>query len=54
VEDRRKNYGEVRLNMIALCHGSLYRITYTMRGDAFRIVSARRATKKERLRYDRD
>ena len=53
LEDRRKNYGEVRLNTIALCNGLIYHITYTMRGDAFRIISARRASRRERQRYDR-
>ena len=52
VEDRRNNYGEVRFNTIARCDGLLYHITYTMRGEAIRIISARRANRKETRHYD--
>ena len=47
-EDRRHNYGEVRV--IARCRyeGEILIILYTDRGDVRRIISARRANKRER------
>ena len=47
-EDRRKNYGERR--MIARCRheGEILIVIYTDRGRTRRIISARRANKKER------
>jgi uncharacterized DUF497 family protein len=52
--DKRRNYGESRINNIAQCAGEVYHITYTMRGTACRIISARMASRKERRLYARN
>lgn len=51
-EDSRKDYGEVRYNMLATCHGRLFHITFHIRGETTRIISARKANKREQLRYE--
>ncbi|HUY69151.1 MAG TPA: BrnT family toxin [Alphaproteobacteria bacterium] len=45
--DRRQDYGETRV--IAKCRyrGSILIVVYTMRGDRCRIISVRRANKRE-------
>lgn len=44
--------GEVRYVAIAHAYGSYWTAVYTERGDAVRIISVRRATKKEARCYD--
>lgn len=59
IEDTRYSYGEERRNVIGLIEGTLIGIvdgititvTYTMREETARIISARPASKKERLLY---
>ena len=46
--DDRKDYGEVRVNVIGEIDGDLYHVTYTDRGEVRWIISARRAHRKER------
>jgi uncharacterized protein len=52
-EDVRKDYGELRFNMLARIQGRIYHITFTERGDVTWIISARRANKREQRRYER-
>lgn len=52
--DDRENYGEERINMLALCNGVILNVTYTERGDRIRIISARRAEKHEQEDYYRE
>lgn len=49
--DLRFTYGEDRLNAIGLADGVCLAVTFTMRGDVARIVSARPASREERNRY---
>ena len=51
VVDDRKDYGEVRVNMLASVRGRIYHVTYTVRGDVTWIISARKANERERRRY---
>lgn len=51
--DEREDYGEERVNVIAMRQGVLLHVTYTLRGDRIRIISARRATKHEQDDYYR-
>ena len=44
--------GELRELLIAHYAGSYWTAIYTMRGESIRIISARRATKKEVAYYD--
>jgi uncharacterized DUF497 family protein len=49
--DARKAYGEQRINAVGLANGRLVRLTYTMRGDIIRIVTAWFAGQKDRERW---
>lgn len=52
--DDREDYGEERINRLAMCEGLLLHITYTERGERIRLISARRAEKHERDHYHRE
>ena len=43
---------EERWNRIAVVRGRLIAVNYTERGHRIRIISARKATRQERRRYD--
>jgi uncharacterized DUF497 family protein len=51
-QDSRKDYGEVRYNMLAKCHGRVFHITFTPRGAVTWIISARKANLREQKRYE--
>ena len=51
-EDTRKDYGEIRINMLASLDGRIFHITYTERGGLTWIISARKANKREQRRYE--
>lgn len=53
IEDTRYDYGEVRYIGIGKNpQGIFYTVVYTLRGDKIRIISARKAHKKERSMYE--
>jgi uncharacterized DUF497 family protein len=52
--DDREDYGEERINRLAMCEGLLLHVTYTERGDRVRLISARRAEKHEQDHYYRE
>jgi uncharacterized protein len=45
--DDRFHYDEERSNRIGMADGRVLTVAYTMRDDRFRIISVRRATKRE-------
>ena len=47
--DDRKDYGEVRLQARGLIDGRLYVIAFTQRGDNLRLISLRKANKREQV-----
>lgn len=47
IEDRRREYGEERWNAFGLVNGRLFVCTYTRRGETRRIISLRKANKRE-------
>lgn len=49
--DARFSYGESRMNVIGAVDGVVLHVTYTRRNGVARIISARRANRKERKRY---
>ena len=51
-EDKRRDYGEERFNMIVEINGIILNITFTPRGEKQRIMSARPANRRERRLYD--
>ena len=51
-EDSRKDYGEIRYNMLAKVDGRIFHVTFTERGKIVWIISARKANKREQRRYE--
>jgi uncharacterized DUF497 family protein len=49
--DTRADYGEVRMNAIGEANGKIFHVIYTMRGDAVRIITAWKANRKDRQRW---
>lgn len=47
VTDDRRDYGEPRLRALGLIDGRLHAVVVTPRGDALRIISLRKANKRE-------
>jgi len=45
--DDRLDYGEIRINAFGLIEDRLFVCTYTMRGNAHRIISVRKASRQE-------
>jgi hypothetical protein len=52
--DAREDYGEERINLVGMCDGILIHVTYTERGERFRLISARHAEKHEQDDYYRE
>lgn len=52
VRDDRKDYGEVRYNMLAKVQGRVFHITFTERGEILWIISPRKANQREQRRYE--
>lgn len=50
--DTRLNYGEDRYRLIGKIDGRVYVVVYTMRNDAIRIISARKANQREVTDYE--
>jgi uncharacterized DUF497 family protein len=50
--DLRKDYGEERWKVIGRIYGSIISVIYTMRNNGIRIISARKASEKERNEYN--
>jgi uncharacterized DUF497 family protein len=51
VEDIRRGYGETRLQVLALLDRRLYAVVVTPRGEDLRVISFRKASRREVLRY---
>ncbi|SDP39973.1 hypothetical protein SAMN05428967_1942 [Phyllobacterium sp. YR620] len=49
--DDRDDYGEERIRAIGLIGTGLYVLIYAMRKDSIRVISLRRATRKEANEY---
>jgi len=52
--DERKNYGEIRECALALMDGRIYAVTFTMRSGNIRIISFRKANKRESKKYEKE
>ena len=46
-EDRRKDYGETRVNALGEIEGRIFFTTYTRRSEIIRIISFRKANARE-------
>lgn len=52
-QDTRRDYGEQRVVAYGLIRGRMHVCVYTLRGDAHRIISLRRANRREVDAYGR-
>jgi uncharacterized DUF497 family protein len=50
-EDTRTDYGETRMKAVGQVGPDILAVIYTRRGAALRIISARRANRKERAQW---
>ncbi len=50
--DDRRDYGEDRRITLGLIDGRLYAVAYTRRASSIRLISARKANRRERRQYD--
>jgi uncharacterized DUF497 family protein len=50
--DERIDYQEERFKAIGQVEGMIFVVIYTLRGEKYRIISARKATRNERRRYE--
>ncbi len=51
-QDRRFSYGEARYDVLRRIEGRLYVLIYTPRRNGVRLVSARKANRREVKRYE--
>ncbi len=49
--DTRKDYGEVRFRALGVITGTLHALVFTIREGTIRVISLRKANRKERNRY---
>jgi uncharacterized DUF497 family protein len=50
--DTRYNYGEARYQLMGMIEHRLFVVVYTLRSDAIRIISARKANQREVKHYE--
>jgi uncharacterized protein len=53
LEDQRRDYGEPRYVVLCPLKDRLVHVRYTMRGGNIRLISARRASRREKRDYER-
>ncbi len=51
VQDRRQDYGEVRVQTVGYLAGRMVMVVWTPRGKARRIISMRKCNAREQARY---
>ena len=49
--DTRRDYGELRRVVVGEVLGRVWVVVYTFRGEAVRLISARKANEREQTRY---
>ena len=54
VEDIRSDYGERRIRMVGRIDGRLHVAVVTLRGDKVRVISLRRANRREERAYAKE
>jgi uncharacterized DUF497 family protein len=53
IQDSRKDYGEVRVRSFGVIGNRLHALVFTVRGKALRIISLRKANRREVKRYEK-
>jgi uncharacterized protein len=51
IPDRRRNYGEPRINTVGYLRGRMVIVCWTPRGDDRRVISMRKANDREKALY---
>ena len=51
-EDTRRDYGESRFRSLGFIGSELYALVFTIRGESLRIISLRKASRRERTLYE--
>jgi uncharacterized DUF497 family protein len=51
-QDARKDYGEIRTLALGFIGETLHALVFTVRDGAIRVISLRRANRKERHKYE--
>jgi uncharacterized protein len=51
VADTRRSYGEPRFNAYGLIDGRMFAMTFTIRATDVRVISLRKANRREQKRY---
>ncbi len=54
LEDTRKDYGERRLRVLGTIDGKLHTAVVTPRGETIRVISLRRANRREERAYAKE
>jgi hypothetical protein len=54
IDDNRKDYGEQRLRVLGTIDGNVYVAVVTPRGERIRVISLRRANKREERTYAKE
>jgi uncharacterized DUF497 family protein len=54
IEDKRRSYGEQRLRVLAIIDDRLHAAVITPRGERIRVISLRRANKREERIYAKE
>lgn len=52
VADTRRDYGEVRFRALGLLEGRLYALVFTLLADGIRVISFRKANRREVVLYE--
>jgi hypothetical protein len=52
VEDTRKDYGEKRIRSLGFIEERLHALVFTMRGEKLRVISLRKASRREVRKYE--
>ena len=52
VEDQRRNYGETRWRALGYLDGRLHALVFTLEGEVLRVISLRRANRREVKRHE--
>ena len=53
-QDARYNYNEVRMSGLVPLEGIVYAVVYVMRAESTRMISLRKANKREAKRYEKN
>ncbi len=53
-EDTRQDYGEPRFRSLGWIDSEMYALVFTVRGEVLRVISLRKANRRERAQYEKN